>query len=558
MDSIESIANGACRQARDWVIINTHAINTQKRLYLEAFPKYDRQRKMTEPKKSYARPKKYSTKSAVKNAAASALLRTKRKVSRHDTSLAPSASSSRIEHDSLGVVQVPAHALYGAQTQRAIENFPISGLKPRPAFIWSMGMIKQAAAEVNRDLGLLDPEIAAAIQRAAQEVADGRWNAQFIVDPFQAGAGTSHHMNVNEVIANRATRLLGGNLGDYLVHPNDHVNMAQSTNDIIPTAIRLGCLWRLDELLSSVYTLSGALQAKAIEFDDIVKSGRTHLQDAVPIRLGQEFGAYAKAVERDAERIRFSADGLRRLGIGGTAVGTGVNAHPEFQRRVVQKLSEQTGLQLTASDNLFESMQSMADMVAFSAAIRTLALTLIRIANDFRLLSSGPTSGLDEIRLPAVQPGSSIMPGKVNPVMAEMLDMVMFQVIGFDTAIALATQAGQLELNVMMPLIAHNLFEMMHITIAALRVFTERAVYGLTANKARAEGWLAHNPIVVTALNPLIGYSQGAELVKEAGLRGLTIHDMAVEKAQAGLLKHIQNDHSITVEEVEAALNGTI
>lgn len=463
-------------------------------------------------------------------------------------------NSSRIEHDSLGEVLVSANALYGAQTQRAIENFPISGLHPRQAFIWSMGMIKRAAAEVNRDLGLLDAEKADVIIQAAQEVIEGQWNGQFVVDPFQAGAGTSHHMNVNEVIANRATQLLGGKLGEYRVHPNDHVNMAQSTNDTIPTAIRLGCLWRLEELLTTLKNLTSVLEVKAGEFDGIVKSGRTHLQDAVPIRLGQEFGAYAKAVERDAERIRYAADGLSRLGIGGTAVGSGLNAHPEYHRLMVKKLSELTGFHLNESDNLFESMQSMADAAAFSAALRTLALTLIRIANDFRLLSSGPATGLDEIRLPAVQPGSSIMPGKVNPVMAEMLDMAMFQVIGCDTTVALAAQAGQLELNVMMPVIAYNLFEMMQITIGAVQAFTEQAVKGLTANRAKAEGWLVQNPIVVTALNPLIGYSQGAELVKEAALRGLTIHAIAVEKAKAGTLKHIDGDRRVTIEEIEAAL----
>lgn len=462
--------------------------------------------------------------------------------------------SQRIEHDSLGDVLVPIHALYGAQTQRAVENFPISGLKPLQAFIWSMGMIKRAAAEVNSDLGLLDATKAQAIIQAAQEVIEGRWNDQFVVDPFQAGAGTSHHMNINEVIANRATQLLGGKLGEYRVQPNDDVNMAQSTNDTIPTAIRLGCLWRLDELLTALQKLTAELNAKASEFDEIVKSGRTHLQDAVPIHLGQEFGAYARAIERDAERIRSAAEGLRRLGIGGTAVGSGLNAHPEFHARMVKKLSELTSLQLYESDNLFEAMQSMADATAFSASLRTLALTLIRIANDFRLLASGPTTGLDEIRLPAVQPGSSIMPGKVNPVMAEMLDMVMFQVIGCDTTVALASQAGQLELNVMMPIIAHNLFEMMQITIASVQVFTERAVHGLTANREKAEGWLALNPIVVTALNPLIGYRQGAALVKEAVERRLKIQDVAVEKAKSGQLEHIDGSRLVTVEEVKAAL----
>lgn len=463
-------------------------------------------------------------------------------------------TSTRIERDSLGEVFVPSNALYGAQTQRAVENFPISGLKPRQAFIWSMGMIKRAAAEVNKDLGVLDTEKANAIIQAAQEVIDGKWNGQFVVDPFQAGAGTSHHMNINEVIANRATQLLGGKLGEYLVHPNDHVNMAQSTNDVIPTAIRLGCLWRLDELLTTLNNLSGTLIAKASEFDDIVKSGRTHLQDAVPIRLGQEFGAYAKSIERDAERIQYAAEGLRRLGIGGTAVGSGLNAHPDYHHRMVRKLSELTSLKLNESDNLFESMQSMADAAAFSAALRTLALTLIRIANDFRLLSSGPTTGLDEIRLPAVQPGSSIMPGKVNPVMAEMLDMAMFQMIGCDVTIALAAQAGQLELNVMMPVIAYNLFEMMQITIGAVQVFNDRAVRGLIANREKSEGWLAQNPIVVTALNPLIGYSQGAELVKEAAARNMTIHDLAVEKAKDHKLNNIDGDRLVNIEEIEDAL----
>jgi fumarate hydratase class II len=418
-----------------------------------------------------------------------------------------------------------------------------------------MGTIKRAAAEVNRDLGLLDNERANAIIQAAQEVIDGKWNHHFVVDPIQAGAGTSHNMNTNEVIANRATQIMGGKLGDYRVHPNDHVNMAQSTNDTIPTAIRLGALWRLDELLDTLKELAEALNSKAAEFDDIVKSGRTHLQDAVPVRLGQEFGAYAKAVERDAERIRNAAEGLRRLGIGGTAVGSGLNAHSEYHARMVKKLSELTGLKLYQSDNLFESMQSMADAAHFSASLRTLALTLIRIANDFRLLASGPSTGLDEIRLPAVQPGSSIMPGKVNPVLAEMLDMAMFYVVGLDTTVAMAAQAGQLELNVMIPIIGHSLFEEMQIIIGSVRAFTEDAVRGTAANREKAEGWLAKNAIVVTALNPIIGYAQGAELVKEAMRRNVAIRDIAIEKAQAGLLKHLDNGQTVSAEEIEHALN---
>jgi fumarate hydratase class II len=470
---------------------------------------------------------------------------------------AATTSATRSEKDSLGEVSVPADALYGAQTQRAIDNFPISGLKPWPAFVWSMATIKRAAAEVNRDLRLLDPERAGAIIQAAQEIIDGQHADQFVIDPFQAGAGTSHNMNVNEVIANRATLILGGKLGEYKVHPNDHVNMAQSTNDTIPTAIRLGCLWRLDELVGAVDELAGALRDKAAEFDDIVKSGRTHLQDAVPVRLGQEFGGYARAVERDAERLRRSAEGLRRLGIGGTATGTGLNAHPEYRFRMVERLSEITRLELTASGDLFEAMQSMADAVDFSASIRTLALTLIRIANDFRLLASGPSTGLDELRLPAVQPGSSIMPGKVNPVMAEMVDMAMFHVIGCDTTVAMAAQAGQLELNVMMPIIAHNLFESMQVTIGAVRAFTDRCVRGLQANRVKAEGWLAKNAIVATALNPLIGYMAAAELVKESMKRNTTIREVATERIARGELKHKDSPGTpVTLEEVDSILGN--
>jgi fumarate hydratase class II len=441
-------------------------------------------------------------------------------------------SDTRIEKDSLGEIHVPAEALYGAQTMRAVHNFPISGLKPHHAFVWSMAVIKQAAAQVNVDLGLLDEERGQAIVQAAQEVIDGRWDDQFVVDPFQAGAGTSHNMNTNEVIANRANQLLGYALDDPKkpVHPNDHVNMAQSTNDTIPTAIRLGALWRLGELTGEVGRLAATLRAKAAEFDGVVKSGRTHLQDAVPVRLGQEFGGYARAVERDAERLRRAAEGLRRLGIGGTATGTGLNAHPEYHTRMVDKLSELTGLKLYKSDNLFESMQSLADAVDFSASMRTLAVTLDRIANDFRLLSSGPSTGLDEIRLPAVQPGSSIMPGKVNPVLAEMLNMACFHVMGNDLAIMLAGQAGQLELNVMMPIVAHNLFEMMQVLIGAVRAFTDKCVAGVQANPEKATGWLARNAILVTALNPVIGYLKGAEVAKEAMASNRTIKEVVVEK----------------------------
>jgi fumarate hydratase class II len=449
----------------------------------------------------------------------------------------------RVEKDSLGEVQVPADALWGAQTQRAILNFPISGLRPYPAFIWGMAVIKRAAAEVNSALGLFSDKtisdqnisgdaMAQAIMIAADEILDGRYWDQFVVDPIQAGAGTSHNMNTNEVIANLANQHLGygRDAVEKPVHPNDHVNMAQSTNDTIPTAIRLGCLWRLEELTGALDHLSAALLDKAAEFDDVVKSGRTHLQDAVPVRLGQEFTAYARAVQRNKEKIELAADGLRRLGIGGTATGSALNAHPEYHRRMVTTLGRLTGLRLEESDNLFESMQSMADAVHFSGAMRTLAQDLTRIANDFRLLSSGPSTGLDEIRLPAVQPGSSIMPGKVNPVLAEMLNMAMFQVMGNDLTVMMSGQAGQLELNVMMPIIAYNLFQSMDVIINSVNAFTDKCVVGVVANREKATGWLAKNAILVTALNPVIGYQKGAEVAKEAMATNRTVREVVLQK----------------------------
>lgn len=471
----------------------------------------------------------------------------------------------RIEKDSLGDVQVPAGAYWGAQTQRAIHNFPITGLKPYPAFVWSMAMVKRAAAEVNNDLNLFQDkdvggrtitgrEMALAIMQAADEVIAGRFSDQFVVDPIQAGAGTSHNMNINEVIANRANELLGFGLeaGGKPVNPNDHVNMAQSTNDTIPTAIRLGALWRLDEMLATLDKLAAALRAKAKEFDGVVKSGRTHLQDAVPVRLGQEFGAYARSVERNREKIRIAADGLRRLGIGGTATGSGLNAHTEYHGRMVAVLSRLTGLELQDSDDLFESMQSMADAVHFSGALRTLAQDLTRIANDFRLLSSGPATGLDEIRLPPVQPGSSIMPGKVNPVLAEMLNMAMFQVMGNDLTVLMAGQAGQLELNVMMPVIAYNLFQSMDIIINAVNAFTDKCVVGLQSNSEKATGWLAKNAILVTALNPVIGYAKGAEVAKEAMATNRTVREVVLEKG------YVSADELDKLLDVRALTDGGI
>jgi fumarate hydratase class II len=473
----------------------------------------------------------------------------------------------RIEKDSLGEVKIPLAAYWGAQTQRAIHNFPITGLKPYPAFVWSMATIKRAAAEVNAELGLFKDlplrgkivagsELSGAIIQAADEVIQGGFAEQFVVDPIQAGAGTSHNMNTNEVIANRANEILGYPLdtNNKPIHPNDHVNMAQSTNDTIPTAIRLGCLWRMDELSTALDSLMAAFYARALEFDDIVKSGRTHLQDAVPVRLGQEFCAYACAIERDTNKICQAAEDLKRLGIGGTATGTGLNAHPEYHGRMIRVLSRLTGIDLQESDNLFESMQSMADPLFFSGALRTLAQDLIRIANDLRLLSSGPSTGLDEIHLPALQPGSSIMPGKVNPVMAEMMNMAMFQVIGNDTTVLLAAQAGQLELNVMMPIIAYNLFQSMDIIINATTVFAAKCIAGIKANREKAEGWLAKNAILVTALNPVIGYAKGAEVAKEAMASGLTVRQVVIEK---GYLSPQEADRLLDVRRLtEGGIQG--
>jgi len=462
----------------------------------------------------------------------------------------------RIERDSLGELAVPIDVYYGIQTQRARLNFPITGRRPWRAFIWSMATIKRCAAQVNQELGLLDNERAAAIIAAAEEVMEGKWDDQFVVDPIQAGAGTSHNMNVNEVIANRATQLLGGNLGEYRVHPNDHVNMSQSTNDTIPTAIRLGCLWRMDELEQVLGKLIHFLGEKSQEWDDVLKSGRTHLQDAVPIRLGQEFGAYARAVERDRERLQRATQGLKRLGIGGTAVGSGLNAHPAYRFRMIECLKEITGWDLQPSDNLFESMQSMADFAEFSGAIRVIAITLTRIANDIRLLASGPATGLDEIRLPPVQPGSSIMPGKVNPVMAEMLNMAMFAIQGLDYSVTLAAQAGQLELNVMMPLIGHCLFEEMQIMIGAVDAFSEKCVRGIQANRSKARAWLDKNAIIVTALNPLIGYNAAADLAKEALQSDRSVKELALQKAEQGQLIHRKEQRPVLVSEVHAALDN--
>lgn len=437
----------------------------------------------------------------------------------------------RIEKDSLGEVKVPKNAYYAAQTQRAVENFPVSGLKPWPAFIWSMAVIKRAAAEVHKDLGMLEPKLADAIIQAGDEVIAGQHMEHFVVDPFQAGAGTSHNMNVNEVLANRACEILGFALEDTdkPLNPNDHVNMAQSTNDTIPTAIRLGVLWRLDELVAALEHFIEENQKNADAWDGIVKTGRTHLQDAVPVRLGQEVGAWSKAIRRQIEKLKFAADGLRRLGIGGTAAGTGLNAHPEYHARIVSKMSELTGIELHESDDLFESMQSMQDAVFFSAALRNIAMEFTRIANDVRLLSAGPTTGIAELTCPTVQPGSSIMPGKVNPVLAEMLNQAMYHVMGCDATVNMCGAAGQFELNVMMPIIAHNLNEMMQVMIGSINAFTDKCIVGLQVNTENAESWLARNPILVTALNPIIGYNKGAEVAKKSLAERKSVREVVLE-----------------------------
>jgi aspartate ammonia-lyase len=440
------------------------------------------------------------------------------------------STQTRIERDSLGEREIPAEAYYGIQTARAIENFPISGWKPFPSLVTATIQIKKAAARVNAQLGVLDGKLARSIEAAADEVLEGKFRDQFVVDPFQAGAGTSHNMNANEVLANRAAELLGGARGDYsVVHPNDHVNMAQSTNDVFPTAMRLAALDLGGRLLEALDELSASLRRKAREFDGIVKSGRTHLQDAVPVRLGQEFGAYAVAISKNKRRVAQAADELKEIGLGGTAAGTGLNAPPGYRKLVVEELSAITGIQLRPATDYFESMQSMSPFVILSGALRTVAADVIRIANDFRLLGSGPNIGLAEINLPAVQPGSSIMPGKVNPVMAEMTDMVCFQVIGNDLVITTAAQAGQLELNVMMPVIAFNLLMSLTILTNALNALRERCIDGITANEERCRWYFEHSVALVTALNPKIGYARAAELAKQAIASGKTIREVIAE-----------------------------
>ena len=439
--------------------------------------------------------------------------------------------TTRREHDSLGIVQVPASAYYGAQTARALANFQISGLTLQRSMVTALVQVKRAAAEANAELKLLPRRHARAIQRACDEILRGRFQDQFRVDVFQAGAGTSFNMNVNEVIANRANELLGARRGTYRpMHPNDHVNMAQSTNDVIPTSIRLASLAQIQLLLAGMKTLEQSLLAKAHEFMGVVRSARTHLQDAVPIRLGQDFHAWALMV-RDARRhVEAASRELHELNLGATAAGTGLNAHPRYRFLAIRELRQRTKLPLKPAHDLVQITQDLGDFAHVSGALRNYALTLIKIANDLRLLTSGPMTGFDEIELPALQPGSSIMPGKVNPVMAEMLNMVSFHVVGNDLAIAMAVQAGQLELNVMMPVVAYNLLQSLEILTHASQTVATKCIRGIRANAARCRRYAELSPSLVTGLMPILGYEQAAKVAQRAVREGKTIREVVVEQ----------------------------
>ncbi len=438
--------------------------------------------------------------------------------------------SSRIEKDPLGEKAVPAEALYGIQTLRAAENFPISGLRPLPPFVDAMVWIKRSAALTHKETGRLEAKLADAIVKAADEVLGGQHRDQFIVDPYQAGAGTSHNMNCNKVLANRANEMLGAARGSYApVHPNDHVNAAQSTNDTIPTAMRLATLSLLPAFLASLDRLANAFLAKGKQYDHVIKSGRTHLQDATPIRLGQEFTAYGHTIARHRKKLEQAAAYLRELGIGGTAVGTGLNAEPEYPALMVKHLKAVSKLELSVGEDRVQLMQSMGDIATFSGAVRAYVLDLCKIADDIRLLVSGPRTGLAEIQLPAVQPGSSIMPGKVNPSIVEMVNQVCYQAIGLDTTIAMAAKAGELELNVMMPVITHNIVLMVTILTNAGRVFAERCVEGIEADEKMCAHWLERSPALVTALAPKIGYDNAAKVAKAAHHSHRTLREAALD-----------------------------
>ena len=454
------------------------------------------------------------------------------------------AAATRTEKDPLGTRKVPADALYGVQTVRAKENFPISGFAPLWPFVLAQVWIKKAAAMTHTDTGRLDATLANAIIQAADEVIAGTHTGQFIVDPYQAGAGTSHNMNVNEVLANRANEILGAPRGSYApVHPNDHVNMAQSTNDTIPTNIRLACLSQLDGFVKAFEGLRDALAAKGKEFDHIVKAGRTHLQDAMPIRLGQEFTAYAGSIDRGVRRVKEAADYLRDLGIGGSAVGTGVTVEKEYPALAVQHLREITGLELRVGTDRIQLMQSMGDVAGFSAAMRVLAVDLSKIASDLRIMVMGPRTGIDEITLPAVQPGSSIMPGKINPSIPEMVNQVCFQVIGLDTTVSISAEHGQLELNVMMPVIAFNVLLSMRILTNTAVVFNEKCVAGIEAHEDMCAYWVERSAALATALMPHIGYAKAAELSKQSVKEGVLVRDM------------VKRDHLLPADEIDNVLD---
>ncbi|HCF25807.1 MAG TPA: aspartate ammonia-lyase [Cyanobacteria bacterium UBA11049] len=438
----------------------------------------------------------------------------------------------RIERDSMGERQISSNVYYGIQTLRAVENFPISGIKPLPTYVDACVLIKKATAIANGELGCIPEEISQAIVQAADEVLAGQFRDQFVVDVYQAGAGTSHHMNVNEVLANRALEILGDEKGNYKrVSPNDHVNYGQSTNDVIPTAIRIGGLLALKRTLYPALTAAiAALAQKAEEFRDIVKSGRTHMQDAVPVRLGEGFRAWSQILKEHLQRIKTAEGDLTLLGLGGSAVGTGLNTHPQYRDRVAEILSELISLPVQSAPHLMAAMQSMAPFVNVSGSLRNLAQDCVKISHDLRLMDSGPKTGLKEIQLPPVQPGSSIMPGKYNPVMAEMTSMVCFQVMGYDSAIALAAQAGQLELNVMMPSIAYNLIHSIEILGNTIAALTERCIKGITANSDRCLAYAEGSLALVTALNPHIGYLNAAAVAKESLETGKSLRQIVLER----------------------------
>ncbi|MBA2312833.1 MAG: aspartate ammonia-lyase [Actinobacteria bacterium] len=439
-------------------------------------------------------------------------------------------SDYRTEKDSLGEVRVPSHALWGAQTQRALDNFAISGLPPQRDYVWGMIVIKKAAALANMDTGRLDKTIGDAIVAAADEGLSGKLDSHFVIDPWQAGAGTSHNMNVNEVLANRASELLGGERGAARkVNPNDHVNMAQSSNDTNPAAVRLGAQRALPGLIEALQSLSSALDGKARAFDGVVKSSRTHLQDAVPIRLGQEISGWAAAIDRAIERIEAAAESLRELNLGGTAAGTGINAEPAYVDGVIAHLGSITGFDLRRGENFFRLTQSGADMAHVSSAVRNAAIEISRIASDVRLLASGPRTGIGELILPPVQPGSSIMPGKVNPSMAEMMNMVCFQVIGCDEVCSLAAHGGQLDLNVFWPVFGFNLMFAMNLLANGVTAFTERCIAGIEADEERCKELLEQSLMLCTALTDYIGYDKTAALAKQAHAERKTIREVALE-----------------------------